>query len=251
MPSTLPRIRCGMLDAARGAAVINMIAYHLCYDIFCVFGVWLDFQTFVPAVIWERLICFSFIIISGAVTNFSQHGIRRGVIVSLCGFAITVVTVLITPEQSIWFGVLSLLGCAMLAAHILRRELSRIRPAVGCALFLVLFALCYGIPDGYIGLFSLPLIRLPEALYRYRFLAFMGFPPEGFFSADYFPILPWSFLFLFGGQLWRLLVRKGLDRRFAEGPRLLRFVGRHSLIIYMAHQPILYGLCYAVFSLIK
>lgn len=241
--------RYGIIDAIRAAAVVNMILYHLCYDIFIVFGVWEDFYLTLPAVIWERLICFTFIIISGVSLHFSRRGYRRGLLVFLCGMIVTLFTVLITPEQAIWFGVLHFLGCAMLLGTLLKPLLNRVDPLAAAAVFFLLFMLSYGIPDGFIGLFSFPLIQLPEGLYRFPPLAFLGLRSPDFFSADYFPLAPWSFLYFFGFELWRLITRKKLDRFLYRRIPVLDFIGRHSLIIYMAHQPLLYGVCYLIFSL--
>ncbi len=248
MNDSVKPARYSLLDAIRAVAVINMIAYHLCYNIFTVFGVWPDFYRCTPFVIWERLICCTFIVVSGMAMNFSRHGYRRGIVVSLCGCLVTAVTVLLMPSQAIWFGVLNFLGLAMLITFALRRELSRIPPLVGVIVFFLLFMLFYGLPKGFIGLFGYPLITLPEGLYQYRFLAFLGFEPKNFFSADYFPLLQWIFLYLAGFELWRLIERKGLDRFFRVRVPGLDFIGRHSLIIYMAHQPVLYGICWLVFT---
>lgn len=250
MPET-ERKRYSLIDAIRAVAIINMVAYHLCYNIFVVFGVWPTFWLSTPFIIWERFICCSFIIVSGMSMNFSRRGYRRGVIVNLCGFLVTAVTVLLMPTQAIWFGVLNFLGCAMLITFALRSELGRMKPIVGMAVFFLLFMLFYGIPRGHIGLFNLPLVTLPEAMYQYRWLAFLGFPPADFFSADYFPLLQWIFLYLFGFELWRFIAQKGLDRCFLRKIPVLDFIGRHSLLIYMAHQPILYGVCWLIFEVLK
>ena len=249
MSETKQPIRYSLIDAIRAVAIINMIVYHLCYDIFFVFGVWEDFILSTPLYIWERLICCTFIIVSGMSMNFSRHGYRRGIIVNLCGFLITIVTVLISPDQAVWFGILNFLGCAMLITFALRHELSRIKPIVGMAVFFILFMLFYGIPDRFIGVFSYPLIPLPDALYQYRWLSFLGFLSDDFFSADYFPLLRWIFLYLFGYQLWRFIAEKGYDRCFTKRIPVLDFIGRHSLIIYLIHQPVLYGVCYVIFTL--
>lgn len=243
------KTRYSLLDALRAAAIINMIVYHLCYVIFVVFGVWSGFYLDTAVIVWERFICCTFIIVSGISMNFSHHGYRRGIIVNLCGFLVTAVTVLFIPDQSIWFGVLNFLGCAMLITFALRAELNRIRPVIGAAVFFLLFMLFYGIPQGFIGVFSLPVIRLPEALYQYRYLAFLGFPPDSFYSADYFPLLQWIFLYLFGYELWRLIAQRGLDRFFYKKIPVLDFIGRHSLLIYLVHQPVIYGICYLIFNI--
>lgn len=239
--------RYSLLDAIRAVAVVNMIVYHLCYNIFTVFGVWTDFYLSAPVVIWERLISFTFIIVSGISVNFSSHGCRRGIIVNLCGLAVTIVTALLIPEQAVWFGVLNFLGCAMIITFILRNELKRISPIVGMAGFFILFMLCYGIPEGHIGIFSFPLIKLPESLYQFKWLSFLGFPSKDFFSADYFPLLQFIFLYLFGFELWRFIEQKGFSEFFRKRIPVLDFIGRHSLIIYMVHQPILYGVCWLIF----
>ncbi len=177
--------RYSLLDAIRGFAVINMVIYHLMYNICCVFGVSPGFPMTTPAIIWERFICCTFIIISGIAINFSQHGYRRGIIVSLCGIIVTVVTVIFIPEEAIFYGVLTFLGFAMLVTF-----------------------------------------------------------------ADYFPILPWIFLFVFGFYLWRVIEQRGWDHYFTAKIPVLDFIGRHSLFIYMAHQPVLYGICYLVFMIL-
>ena len=240
--------RYSLLDAIRGLAVINMIAFHLLYDIFCVFGVWPGFPLSSPVVIWERFICCTFIIVSGIAINFSRHGYRRGIIVSLCGIVITVITLIFMPEESIFYGVLTFIGAAMLVTFALRNLLGKIKPIIGAVVFFVLFALSYGIPSRYIGFFSIPTITLPNTMYQYRWLAFFGFPDGGFCSSDYFPFIPWIFLFIFGFYLWRVFEQRGWDRFFTKKIPVLDFIGRHSLIIYMIHQPILYGICYIIFN---
>ena len=240
--------RCGVIDAVRGAAVLSMVAYHLCYDIFMVFGVDTGFEKYWQVALWERTICFTFIIVSGIAVNLSKHGYRRGLVLNLCGFIITAATLIVTPQQQIWFGVLNLLGCSMLIVFALRKALKRIRPAAGMAASLGLFALLFGVPEGYIGLPGLKLIVLPEQLYGCRYLAFLGFPSDDFVSADYFPILPWIFLFVFGFFLWRFIEERRLQRRFTAHVPVLGFIGRQSLWIYMLHQPLLYGLCLLIFG---
>ena len=243
--------RYGIIDAARAAAVINMIAFHFVYDCFYFAGDWERFSFNPAAIVWERFICVSFIIISGISLNFTRRGYTRGLIVLLCGRAVTAVTYFFIPDQVIWFGVLSFFGCAMILTYALRGLLKKVNVWIGMGVSLILFILCYDIPQGYIGIFSYPLIRLPEGIYELKWLAFLGFPHKAFFSADYFPILPWIFLYIFGYILWRAVKSRGLDKRLVRSVPVLSFIGRHSLIIYMVHQPVLYGICWVIFTLLK
>ncbi len=123
--------RYGLIDAFRGFALVNMVIYHFCYDIFAVYGLDPVWFTYPWVIVWERFICISFILISGVSLHFSYHPIRRGLIINLCGLLITFVTALVMPEQAVWFGVLNLIGCAMLIATLLRKLLDKINPFLG------------------------------------------------------------------------------------------------------------------------
>ena len=81
-----------------------------------------------------------------------------------------------------------------------------------------------------------------------RWLSALAQGGWGFYSADYFPLWPWFFLFLTGAQLARALLElrepgEWTRRRF-PGP--VSFIGRHSLVIYTAHQLVLYPAAWAI-----
>ena len=63
------------------------------------------------------------------------------------------------------------------------------------------------------------------------------------FSSDYFSLFPWFFLFLSGYFLYRIVFEKGIANQLKEcktGNTFFDFLGRHSLILYLLHQPFLY-----------
>ena len=74
------------------------------------------------------------------------------------------------------------------------------------------------------------------------------FPQAGFSSTDYFPLLPWIFLFATGYFLYSFLQEKGLINRLFGKWKVpgINFLGKHSLIIYMIHQPICYVVAFLV-----
>ena len=82
---------------------------------------------------------------------------------------------------------------------------------------------------------------LPRGLYANYFTAFLGFYPEGFISADYFALLPWLFLFWAGYFAHRLIGREQMGVLRSSVCLPLGWLGRHSLLLYMLHQPVLYG----------
>ena len=77
---------------------------------------------------------------------------------------------------------------------------------------------------------------------------------SGFYSADYFPMLPWFGYFLLGASLGPLLYperrsflpKLSTDRRF----RPVLFAGRHSLLFYLFHQPVIYLLLLLVEAIV-
>ena len=242
------KTRYGLIDGLRGLALVNMVIYHFCFDIFSVYGLQPRWTLSPAAVVWERFICFSFILVAGASLNFSRRSAVRGLIISGAGVLMTVVTLAVLPDFVIWFGVLTCIGASVLLAQALRSVLERLSPFVGAAVSLALFLLTYNVPNGYLGCFSARLLPLPEWLYQNYLTAFFGFPPRGFYSSDYFPLLPWLFLYVCGFFAWRALEKLDLTRLFKRGVPILDFCGKYSLPIYMLHQPLLMGICFLIFK---
>lgn len=234
----LPRVN--VLDNLRGFSLVSMILYHGMYDLVYLFGVDVPWYRGWPGYIWQQSICWTFILVSGASTHYGKKPLRRGLEVLACGLLLTLGTWLFMPGQVILFGVLHFMGLAMLLAAALRPLLRRIPPAAGLAGAFLLFAFTKGIYFGFLGFLDIPLLRLPAGLYSTPFLFPLGLPGPGFASSDYFPLIPWFFLFLCGYFLWALA--KGRFKPKISRPNPLAFLGRHSLIIYMLHQPALYGL---------
>lgn len=242
-------VRYRLIDALRGLSLLNMLAYHFLYDIIVIYGRDARWALQPAVVAWERYICCSFILIAGISLNFSRHAWRHGVLVSVCGIVITAVTAIAIPGQVIVFGVLTFIGAAILLVQALRRLLERCNPFTGAAVSLLLFAFFYGMPVAHtVGFFDVPLLRLPDALYRFRPLAAVGLPDAGFYSTDYFPLIPWLFLFACGFFGWRALVSLNADRFFVRGVPLLDVVGKYTLWIYLIHQPLLMGVCFLMFG---
>ena len=129
-------------------------------------------------------------------------------------------------------------------------EENHFRP--GLAVSAVLFALTYHAADHYLGIGALRL-ALPESLYANYFTAYLGFYPFGFFSTDYFPLIPWLFLFWAGFYLHHLAERTAQSlrplRRSVCPP--LGWLGRNSLMLYLLHQPVIYGVLTVVFLLLR
>ena len=224
----------------RGLDLISMMLFHACWDLVFLFDMNMDWYAGMPGHLWQQTICWVFILLSGFCAPFGRHMLRRGVTVFAAGALVTAVTLVFMPGGRVIFGVLTFLGTAMLLTGVLEPLLKKVMPAVGLAVSAVLFAVCYPVGLGWVGLGGWKLM-LPQSLYANYFTAFFGFYPDWFYSADYFGLLPWLFLFWAGYYLHKAVGRRRMEplRRPVCPP--LGWMGRHSLLLYLLHQPVIYG----------
>lgn len=193
--------RYALLDELRGLDLLSMMLYHGCWDLVNLFGIQADWYYGLPGHLWQQSICWVFILLSGFCVQLGHHTLRRGAQVFGAGALVTAVTLLFMPEDRVVFGVLTLLGSAMLLTGLLEKPLRRIPPAAGFAISAALFALTRNVSVGYLGFGSLRL-WLPQTLYVNYVTAYFGFYPWWFYSTDYFALLPWLFLFWAGYFLY-------------------------------------------------
>jgi len=233
-----------ILDQIRGLTLISMILFHAVWDLVYIFD--RDWTWFYSplAYVWQQSICWLFIALSGFCWSLGRHKLRRGLIVSGAGFLVSLVTELVMPDQRIRFGVLTLLGFCMLVMIPLEKLLSKIPSWAGLFGSFLSFLLIRNINDGYLGFEGLRFAKLPDNLYHMGDIAtFVGFTDTRFYSTDYFSVFPWIFLFITGYYAYRLAMQYGLLEKLSEWKpkgKLLGFMGRKSLIIYMLHQPVIY-----------
>lgn len=260
--------RLHLLDTLRGITIISMILFHAFWDM-----VYLGFisggdpvhSTF--AIIWERSICCSFIIIAGICHPLGRRNLRQGVLLLALGALITLITSILLPDAPAIFGVLHLLGLCRLICHGGGKLFSfadhggkaqdHRTDLVLMILSFFLFLLTYDIPTGRISLAGHTIYMLPRFLYSGLFMTMLGFKDPGFYSSDYFPLMPWLFLYmtgLFAGRLLQSSLSTSNKKTPGEIPAIYRlnirplsFLGRHSLLVYVLHQPVVFG----ILSLIK
>ncbi len=234
-------MRYRILDALRGINFISMFFYHLCWDLVYLCGKSWDWYQSWPGYVWQQSICWGFILLSGFCWPLGRKRWRRGLTVFGAGALVTAVTLLVMPEQRVLFGVLTLLGSCMLLLIPLEKFLQKLPTGWGMAGSFLLFFLCRDVNRGFLGFEGLKVWELPQGLYRNLGTAFLGFPGEDFWSTDYFSLFPWIFLFLTGYFLGRLIREKqGMLKKGEPGKNPLEWIGRHSLLLYLLHQPVIY-----------
>lgn len=243
--------RLHLIDEYRGLVVINMIAYHAIWDLVYMFGV--DWQWYKSEIgfVWQQWICWSFILISGFCWQMGRHPFKRGWMVYAGGVVISAVTFLFMPESKVMFGILTLLGSSMLLMIPLDLICQKIQPFLGAVVSFVVFLFTYPVNRGYFGFGEQKLIPLPEEWYANGFTTYLGFDEWSFSSTDYFSILPWFFLFVTGYFCYGIIFKQksACERENSSLAAFLQksvcpalgWIGKHALIIYMLHQPVIYA----------
>jgi uncharacterized membrane protein len=229
------------VDAARGLAVLLMVAYHVGFDLdllgvvsLTVQGGWYDYL--------GNAIAGLFLLVVGVSLSISYHRarrrhgpwpalrrrLRRAAWIAAAAGLVTLASWLFDPDRLIFFGILHLIALGMVLAL----------PWVGRPRAAALAGL---------GLLAAG-PWLTQARFSFSGLAWLGFRPANLATLDYYPVVPWLGLVLVGvaaGDRAYPCGRGPVWWRWNGGPpagKWLPLMGRHSLAIYLVHQPVLIGL---------
>lgn len=224
-PNKEKKKRIEIIDALRGFAVVLMVCHHFLYDMveFMDAPVWL-FANPVFDVL-QPFFASVFIALCGVSSNFSRSNIKRGFITLIVAICVTGVTALM--DMPIVFGVLHLLSVCMLFYGFTHKLWEKIPKII---------MLIFSVAGIIISSYCVNNIEIQS-----EHLWMFGWKYDGFVSFDYFPIFPWIFVFLFGTWLGYYIKENRFPKWFYETKiPVLSAIGRHALIIYIIHQPVLY-----------
>ena len=242
--------RLAGLDTIRGITLLSMMLYHTCWDLVFLFGKKIPGYSGLGGYVWQQSICWTFILLAGFCWSLGSHHLKRGLIVFGSGILITFVTLLVMPESRVIFGVLTLIGSCMLLLIPMEKLLLKLRTEIGLVGSFLLFLLFRNVNTGYLGFENWNILKLPDGFYENLFTTYLGFPQKGFFSADYFSLLPWFFLFLTGFYLYQLVQKNHMmEKLFSWRVPGFDVIGRHSLLIYLLHQPVVFGISWMLFQI--
>ena len=240
------------IDMTRGGAIILMIFAHVLWDM-DYYGIMPINSTFYS--ILQKTVAPVFFILVGISLMVSKKKmessvfkneksfyngiILRGLKIFGLGMILTIVSFLVIPDKPVFFGVLHCIGLSV----ILSAFLLKYRKYTLLFAFLILF----------IGfLISDYSVEAPTILHLV-----IGLHQSNIWmhTVDYFPLIPWFGIILIGIVLGDILYC-GNDRRFHmpdlskyKPVKIFQWFGRHSLIIYLIHQPIIAGVLF-VFMLL-
>ena len=243
--------RIKILDTVRGLAIILMVIYHTCFDIvrnkFFANSKWLYsafnfFYTPFYTALWIITLS-AFLLIAGITSNFSRNNFKRAAIVLCAAFALTVFSVFYMPEFIIYFGILHCMGVCMLIYALLQRYCPKLLDKIPQWSLAVLFVFFFILTEN-----ISPINDIFITIFNHKFLLptyIFGFYSISFSSADYYPLLPWIFMFFMGAKLGKYIKEEKFPSWFYKFEiKPFSFVGRYPLLIYLLHQPIIFGILY-------
>lgn len=224
------------IDFLRGVSIILMVGYHALFDLSELAGVrsllglpidlagsgWIVAQNFFAAL---------FVILSGISSTLSHCNAKRALKILAVAAVVTAATYVFEPTSAIFFGILHCLAVSILMYALAFEKAGPIACAAAGALVIALTA-------------ARPAV-LAGAAIRFDWLLPFGIHSPGFASYDYFPLLPWFGVFLGGAALGKSVYarrRSLLPRR--PPATFINLAGRHSLLIYIVHQPVIMAVLY-------
>ena len=219
------------IDALRGIAICLMVVYHFSFDLRRYHLIAADFESDPFWLGFRALIVTSFLTLAGVSLVLADAAgtppakfAKRVALIIACALAVSVVSYVDAPRRFIYFGILHCIALASLLAWPLRR---RPRAALAAGLAIVAAGL-----------------TLSHPAFDPRALSWLGFTTMKPPTEDYVPLAPWAGVVLIGVAIGRAVVgsRHRGHGALAAAPQWLRWLGRHSLAVYMVHQPLLLGL---------
>jgi len=232
---TAPKKRIGLIDGVRGVMILYVVFYHLLYDLYLYRLVsWSLLDS--PPIRITHFICYSTLVFfSGISCNLSRNNLKRGAVLFGEGMVITGVTWVMDHTYYVRFGVLHFLGLSAVLWWLLKRYLIKEKHLERWFLFLML--VLYGV--------TYKLLYMKSV--TFSGFGWLGFPGPGYYSTDYFPLIPFSFLYSAG--IWagsRIAARKAPGWFYNIDLPGFAWLGKHSIWIYLIHQPLLYGLVWLI-----
>jgi len=218
------------LDLMRGVAILMMIAFHLIYDLnefgftdISLSGYWLTTY-------WRYLIVFLFLSsvgISLVLAYGKQFNIvkfsKRMALLGLAALMVSLGTYLMFPNAWVYFGILHLIWASCLIAVPFVRA-----PNTSLLIGVVILGL---------GYFNLPDLSFLRALLSNNL-------PGA--SVDFYPLFPWLSLVFIGIYLGHNPWHKKI---ISCRSTFIQYLGQHSLLIYLVHQVLLFGLVATIYTI--
>ncbi|MGH8851810.1 MAG: heparan-alpha-glucosaminide N-acetyltransferase [Casimicrobiaceae bacterium] len=228
--------RIPAIDGLRGVAIGLMIVYHFAFDLNSFAFIRADFDHDPFWLGFRGVIVTSFLLLVGLSLQLARragitrrHFWRRIALIAFCAILVSTASYVTFPQTFITFGILHCIALASVLAWPATRF-----PRAALAAGAVVVAAGNTVT---LALFDRPWLN---------WVGLMTHKPA---TEDYVPLLPWLGVVLIGIASGAWLADRQyrpLRRLSRVAPRWLTWLGRHSLLVYMVHQPVLYGLLFVL-----
>lgn len=222
--------RIWIIDLGRTVALIGMVVFHLAFDL-QMFGLVPPGTAQAPLFYWlARIVAGSFLCLAG-VSLWLGHGAgvrwpafwRRWLRIAGAAALVSLVTRIVMPEVWVFFGILHSIALASLLGLAFLRLPGLLTMAFGAGIMVASY-------------------HLPQLLeWNSPALRWLGLANIPSYTVDFEPLFPWFGPFLLGLGAARLIGPLWPRIAAISGPGWLGWPGRHSLAIYLIHQPVLIG----------
>lgn len=224
----LEQERIQAIDLIKGIDIVFMVLFN--------YSVTLDYFRLIPmpsSYLYQYILPISiasiFIFMSGVTSyiSFEKHNEKltrkyfiRGIKLLFFATLITLFTYVFVPQYTIFFGILHFFAFSS---------------------FLIPFFIKYNKLNLIAGLsIILSGVYLQQQTFNFSYLSWLGFVPETLSTFDYFPLIPWFGVILLGLYYGRYIIEKTSNIRFKRKiSSIFTFLGKHSLTVYLVHQPLL------------
>lgn len=208
------------IDFLRGTVLVLMVFFHLLFDLKEFYNYPVAYNSGVYFYI-GKVSAILFIIISAVSSFFSRNNVRRAVKFLVVAFLITIGSHLYNSAYGIKFGIMHFLGVSILLFPLFKNINKYFLLVLGTGIIIL-------------GNYLDHIAVANNCLFLFNLTG------SSWVSADYYPLFPWFGVFLYGVVLGKILypTKKSLFK-FTPPRDIVSYFGRHTLLIYLIHQPIL------------
>lgn len=211
--------RAWEIDLLRGIALVLMIVFHVVFDLRDIYNYPVNYSSGIFYYVGKTS-AILFMIVAGISSSFSRSNAKRGLRIFALAMVITLATYMFNPSLIIKFGILHFFGVSMVLYPLFKSVNKYALIIIGTVII---------IAGNYINSIN--------ASFDYFFP--LGLTSNNFISSDYYPLLPWFGVFLYGAALGKAFYKEKKSLlNFSIRDNFFMLMGRHTLIVYAIHQPI-------------
>ncbi|MDD2401333.1 MAG: heparan-alpha-glucosaminide N-acetyltransferase [Clostridia bacterium] len=208
------------LDFLRGIALVLMVYFHIMYDMKEMYNYEVIYESGFNYYIGKAS-GILFILVSGISCSFSRNNTQRAIKLFFIAMGITILTHIYESDLGIKFGILHFLSLSILMSKIFLKINSYLLAVFGTIIIFL---------SRYVYLFNV----------NWNLFFPLGITTANFISSDYYPLIPWFGVFIYGLILGKKIYCKK-TRRFSHIAKagVIITLGKYTLPIYLIHQPVI------------